>query len=104
MGPAAMLHPVGLKVAGRGGLPIGKGADRHTAPDRRTHPRAPLAPARRLLARRGQEAVDRGGADAQPLLLACRVERQGAVLLHRADEQREGRPFVTSGASIPQQA
>jgi hypothetical protein len=89
LGPTAMLHHVGLEVAGWWVLPIGKGADRHTAPNRRAYPRAALAPARGLLACRRQEAVDRGRTDAEQLLLDCRVECQVARLLQCADEQRE---------------
>lgn len=77
-----------LEEAWRRIAPVGKGAHRNTAPDRRTHSLAALALPVVVLARGGQCTVDGRRADLQDFGPNDRVQVKMAMPLHGIDQGR----------------
>ena len=87
----AVLDHVDLEEARRRVTPVGEGAHRHAAADGRAHTgSAPALPVD-VQPRRGQRAVDGGGADLQEPVPDQGVQLQVTVALHGSDEHGDQR-------------
>ena len=86
-----MGDEIGLEEPGRRIIPIGVGADRHSAPDRRRWRRAAATATAGLLAHRPKNPVDRGGADCFQPLAHSGIEDQVPMALQRRDQHRDER-------------
>jgi len=91
LGAATVLDHVDLEEA-RGRIePVGEGAHRDAATDRRAHSLAPLALSVNVRPCSGQHAVDGRRADLQNLGLDDRVKIEVPVPLHGIDQHRDQR-------------